>query len=197
MLIAPLLPYLKQGNSPTVFGMSGYSGAGTKTGSKDENGRPITLPKIDDVALGGACKPYALTDHIHEREASFHLGRLGITTDLQVAFTPAVGPWFQGIVSVASVPLSESLRASDVKKLYEEKYANEKLIKFVNEVPTIGDISQRHGWIGGGIQVHSQGSRVVVVGAIDNLLKGAATQCMQNLNLALGIDEYASIPSMD
>ena len=59
LLLAPLLPYLKQGSQPTVFGMSGYSGAGTKTGEKDANGIPVTLPKIDDVALGGACKPYA------------------------------------------------------------------------------------------------------------------------------------------
>ncbi|TIC35456.1 acetylglutamate kinase ARG6 [Wallemia mellicola] len=193
LLLAPLLPYLKQGSQPTVFGMSGYSGAGTKTGEKDANGIPVTLPKIDDIALGGACKPYALTDHIHEREAGFHLSRLG-AGDINIAFTPVVGPWFQGIVSVASVPLERDMRASDVRKLYEDRYQNEKLVKFVNEVPTIPDISGRHGWIGGGIQVHSKGERVVVVGALDNLLKGAATQCMQNLNIALGLDEYASIP---
>ena len=42
--------------------------------------------------------------------------------------------------------------------------------------------------------MHSSGERVVIVGVIDNLLKGAATQCMQNLNLALGLDEFAGIP---
>ncbi|TIA98029.1 hypothetical protein E3P94_00587 [Wallemia ichthyophaga] len=188
LLLAPLLPYLKQGNQPTVFGMSGYSGAGTKTGEKDSNGVPVTLPKMDDVALGGACKPYALTDHIHEREAGFHLSKLG-AGGINVAFTPIVGPWFQGIVSVASLPLERDLRASDVRKLYEDRYQNEKLIKFINEVPTIPDIAGRHGWIGGGVQVHSKGERVVVVGALDNLLKGAATQCMQNLNIALGLDD--------
>ncbi|TIA88531.1 hypothetical protein E3P99_02558 [Wallemia hederae] len=193
LLLAPLLPYLKQNNQPTVFGMSGYSGAGTKTGEKDSNGVPVTLPKIDDVALGGACKPYALTDHIHEREAGFHLSKLG-AGGVNVAFTPVVGPWFQGIVSVASVPLEKDIRAADVRKLYEDKYQNEKLVKFVSETPTIPDIAGKHGWIGGGIQVHSKGERVVVVGALDNLLKGAATQCMQNLNIALGLDEYASIP---
>ncbi len=46
MLLAPLMPYIDPSNPPTVFGVSGYSGAGTKTGSNDENGRPMTVAKI-------------------------------------------------------------------------------------------------------------------------------------------------------
>lgn len=47
MLLAPLMPYLEEGNLPTVFGVSGYSGAGTKTSNEtDASGRPITVAKV-------------------------------------------------------------------------------------------------------------------------------------------------------
>lgn len=46
LLLAPLLPYLDRAQMPTVFGVSGYSGAGTKSGEKDADGRPKTVPKV-------------------------------------------------------------------------------------------------------------------------------------------------------
>lgn len=46
LLLAPLLPYLDKVQMPTVFGVSGYSGAGTKSGEKDADGRPQTVPKV-------------------------------------------------------------------------------------------------------------------------------------------------------
>lgn len=75
--IAPLLAHL--GGTPTVFGVSGYSGAGTKPS-----------PKNDVENLNNNIIPYSLTDHIHEREISTQLGH-------QVAFIPHVAAWFQGI----------------------------------------------------------------------------------------------------
>ena len=75
--IAPLLGNL--GGLPTVFGVSGYSGAGTKPS-----------PKNDVTFLTDNIIPYSLTDHIHEREISRQLGT-------EVAFVPHVAVWFQGI----------------------------------------------------------------------------------------------------
>ena len=75
--IAPLIPHL--GGQPTVFGVSGYSGAGTKPSSKNDLGN-----------LTNNIIPYSLTDHIHEREISTQLGH-------SVAFIPHVAVWFQGI----------------------------------------------------------------------------------------------------
>ena len=83
--IAPLLSHL--GGQPTVFGVSGYSGAGTKPS-----------PKNDTKVLTNNLIPYSLTDHIHEREISAQLGQ-------SVAFIPHVAVWFQGItVSLPFVP---------------------------------------------------------------------------------------------
>ncbi|KAI0666365.1 bifunctional acetylglutamate kinase/N-acetyl-gamma-glutamyl-phosphate reductase [Trametes maxima] len=197
LITAPLLQHLTPGAWPTVFGVSGYSGAGTITGPTDPDGRPTTVPKVAPETLAGGIRPYALTDHIHEREAGRHLSRLlapSAGTGMKLAFVPSVAPWFSGIISVLSMPLNERVTAREVRSLYEEKYAGEKLVRIKSEVPTLPDIENQHGWTVGGFQVHSEGDRAVVVGGLDNLLKGAATQCLQNLNLALGYDEYAGIP---
>jgi N-acetyl-gamma-glutamyl-phosphate reductase / acetylglutamate kinase len=199
MLLAPLLPLLPSHPSalPTVFGISGYSGAGTVSGPNDEQGRPTTLPKVSSESLKGGIRPYSLTGHIHEREAGRHLSTL-LPSDragaFKVAFTPAVAPWFSGILATASVPLARSVSAKDVWALYEEEYAGERLVRMKREgVVELGDVEGKHGFVLGGVQVAAGGERAVVVGGLDNLLKGAATQCLQNLNLALGYDEYAGI----
>lgn len=185
MLIAPLVGLLNPSAIPTVMGLSGYSGAGTVS-SKDVAGNPISLPKVTPETLGGGVKPYSLTDHIHEREAGFHLTDLlsqnvngaGLEK-IKVAFVPTVSPWFSGIMSTASIPLNRTVSAREIAELFEEKYGKERLVRIKKDVPALKDIEGKHGWVVGGFQVHSEGERVVIVGGLDNLLKGAATQCLQ------------------
>ncbi|KAK1763590.1 Aspartate/glutamate/uridylate kinase [Phialemonium atrogriseum] len=174
--IAPLVEYL--GGQPTVFGVSGYSGAGTKPSSKN-----------DVELLTNNLIPYSLTDHIHEREISSQLGA-------EVAFIPHVAVWFQGIHHSISIPLNKTMTSRDIRQIYQDRYAGEKLVKVVGEAPLVKAISGKHGVEIGGFAVHSSGKRVVVCATIDNLLKGAATQCLQNMNLALGYAEYEGIPVM-
>lgn len=103
--IAPLVPHL--GGQPTVFGVSGYSGAGTKPS-----------PKNDVEKLTNNIIPYSLTDHIHEKEISSQLGT-------SVAFIPHVAVWFQGIhVSVSllnptalPLPENQSARKKEIKRI--------------------------------------------------------------------------------
>jgi len=169
---------------PTVFGSSGYSGAGTVASTSLE-GEPISLPKVTPESLRGGVKPYSLTDHIHEREAEFHLSSL-LSTDamgMKVAFVPSVGTWFSGIITTASVPLNGKFTARQIGEFFEKKYEGEKMVRVLKGVPELRDVEGRHGWVCGGFQVHSGGERVVVVGGLDNLLKGAATQCLQVGNL--------------
>lgn len=172
--IAPLVPFL--GGQPTIFGVSGYSGAGTKPSPKND------LNNLADNII-----PYSLTDHIHEREISSQLG-------VDVAFIPHVALWFQGIHHTISLPLKEKMTSRDIRNLYQERYAGERLVKVIGEPPSVKAISGKHGVEIGGFGVHSSGKRVVVCATIDNLLKGAATQCLQNMNLALGFAEYEGIP---
>lgn len=175
LAIAPILEHLGEGQ-PTVFGVSGYSGAGTKPS-----------PKNDLKVLTNNLIPYSLTDHIHEREVSRQLGT-------QIAFTPHVAQWFQGITHTISIPLKTKLTSREIRNLYQDRYAGEKLIHVTGESPLVRDISGKHGVIIGGFGVSSRQDRVVIVATIDNLLKGAATQCLQNINLALGYGEYDGIP---
>ncbi|KNE88767.1 N-acetyl-gamma-glutamyl-phosphate reductase, partial [Puccinia striiformis f. sp. tritici PST-78] len=188
LLLGPLMGYMS--GSPTVFGISGYSGAGTSKGNQ---------PKISPEQLNGFVRPYSLTDHIHEREASHHLNRLTSSQpnqEFEVGFIPSIAPWFSGIIMSASIPLNTtSLSAKNFHEIFESKYHNEKLLQWNrNGVPDLGQIVDKHIWIGGGLQLNSKANRLVVVGVLDNLLKGAATQCLQNLNLSLGLDEFDGIP---
>ncbi|ODV84105.1 hypothetical protein CANARDRAFT_9097 [[Candida] arabinofermentans NRRL YB-2248] len=172
--IQPLVPYAS--GRPSVFGVSGYSGAGTKPS-----------PKNDVNFLNNNLIPYSLTDHIHEREISSQLG-------LDVAFMPHVAQWFQGITHTISIPLKEKLTARDIRTLYQDRYQGEQLITISGEAPLVKDISGKHGVVVGAFAVNAKQDRVVVVATIDNLLKGASTQCLQNINLAMKYDEYAGIP---
>ena len=86
------------------------------------------------------------------------------------------------------------MTSRDIRNLYQDRYAGEKLVKVVGESPLVRNIAGKHGVEIGGFAVHSSGKRVVVNATIDNLLKGAATQCLQNMNLALGYGEYEGIP---
>jgi N-acetyl-gamma-glutamyl-phosphate reductase / acetylglutamate kinase len=167
LLIAPLVNHIKPGTLPTVFGISGYSGGGTII-SKDASGTAVSLPKISGESLEGGVKPYALTGHIHEREAGYHLSRLLTTggdgeSTIKVAFIPSVAPWFSGIISTVSIPLSNKLTAKDVIEMFEEKYAGERLVKIRKEVPELKDVKENHGWVVGGFQTSVEGDRVVIV----------------------------------
>ena len=91
----------------------------------------------------------------------------------------SVASWFQGIHQTISIPLNREMTSRDIRNIYQERYAGEKLIKVTGEAPSVKTISGKHGVEVGGFGVHSSGKRVVVCAAIDNLLKGAATQCLR------------------
>ncbi|KAI5963335.1 uncharacterized protein KGF55_003127 [Candida pseudojiufengensis] len=174
--IAPILDYID--DKPSIFGVSGYSGAGTKPS-----------PKNDVENLSNNLIPYSLTDHIHEKEISNQLNQ-------QVNFTPHVAQWFQGISHTINIPIKKnSLTSREIRNIYQDRYQGEQLITISGEAPLVKDISGKHGIVIGGFAVNSQEDRVVIISTIDNLLKGAATQCLQNINLTSGYNEYEGIPN--
>ena len=174
LAIHPLLDLLA--GPPQCFGVSGYSGAGTTPSDKN-----------DPALLADNLMPYALTNHVHEREVSAHLR-------LPVEFMPHVAPHFRGITMTVNLWLNQVQTREQIIARFDHAYATEPLIEVVDEAPWVSRIAGRHGVQVGGFTLAPGGKRVVVVATLDNLLKGAATQAMQNLNLALGIDELLSIP---
>ncbi|KAJ3276535.1 hypothetical protein HDV01_004068 [Terramyces sp. JEL0728] len=160
---------------PTIYGVSGYSGAGTTPSRKND------LNELKDNLMG-----YSLTNHVHEREISFH-------AKTPVAFIPHVASWFQGISLTFSVPIKGNHTAEDIELLFKETYENEPLIKILDTIPEVKDISGKHHIEIGGFTLSPSKDRVVFLVTIDNLLKGAATQCLQNINLMLGLKETDGI----
>jgi len=174
LAIAPL----KEGLAapPACFGVSGYSGAGTTPSDKNDP------DKLRDNLM-----PYSLTDHMHEREVTKHLG-------IPVEFMPHVAPHFRGITMTVNLWLQRATTPESIKARYLEFYDGEPLIRILDDAPWVSRIAGKHHAEIGGFALAPGGKRVVVVATLDNLLKGAATQAMQNLNLALGFDELAGIP---
>lgn len=174
LAIAPLLDQLA--GPPQCFGVSGYSGAGTTPSDKN-----------NPESLRDNLMPYALADHMHEREVSRHLG-------VPVEFMPHVAPHFRGITMTVNLWLQQPVKLEAIRDLYRQRYAGEPLIRVLDDAPWVSRIAGRHGVEIGGFTVAPGGKRLVLVATLDNLLKGAATQAMQNLNLAFGFDELTSIP---
>ncbi|KAJ9059065.1 hypothetical protein DSO57_1006542 [Entomophthora muscae] len=163
---------------PTIFGVSGFSGAGT-----------TSSPKNDPEVLRDNMIPYSLTGHIHEREAGRHL-------KTPVYFSPHVASFFRGITLTISVPLPAGVdfTSQSLLDLYSSTYSQHGLIDVQEEVPLVKDNQNHHGVRVGGFTMAKDGSRAVLVATLDNLLKGAATQAIQNLNLAFGLPGHTGIP---
>lgn len=174
LALAPLLDRLH--GTPAAFGVSGYSGAG-KTPSR----------KNDPEVLADNLLPYHLADHIHEKEVSVHIGR-------NIRFLPHVAPFFRGISLTLAAELNEGTSGPELLAVYQRFYENSPLIEVRETIPEVRDIRGRHGVIIGGFTVSETDPRQIsLVAVLDNLLKGAATQAVQNLNLAFGLDELAGL----
>lgn len=168
--LAPIIPYLN--GTPTIVGISGYSGAGTKPS-----------PKNDPQNLNNNLIPYSLVGHIHEKEIGHHAGN-------GVWFTPHVAPHFRGITLTITAPISEEI-APNVHSMYQQFYKGEKLVKVKEDIPEVKHIANKHHVEIGGFKYGS--GRLVICATIDNLLKGAATQALQNINLATNQPEFEGI----
>lgn len=166
--LAPLLD--RWVNTPVVFGVSGFSGAG-KTPSRKNN------PEV----LHDNILPYSLTDHLHEREVSHCLQRA-------VRFLPHVAPFFRGISLTIALELDQAMQPEALLGRYLEAYADCSLVSVREEIPEVAEVRGQHGVIIGGFAIgQADPRRVSLVCVLDNLLKGAATQAVQNMNLAFGL----------
>ena len=174
LALGPLVPFLDE-CPPAVFGVSGYSGAGT-----------TPSPKNDPEVLRDNLLPYSLVEHVHEREVSRQLGR-------RIYFSPHVAPFFRGITVTVSVGFRAEQTREALDRAYRDAYGEERLVELSAEAPLVRDIAGKHHVAIGGLSVSKDGRHAVLIATIDNLLGGAATQALRNLNLALGIPELTGI----
>jgi len=171
----PLSAYIETSYAPHVFGVSGYSGAGTTPSRKN-----------DVNALKDNLMPYSLQNHTHEKEVSYQL-----KGDLPhgIRFMPHVAPWFRGISLTIALQLNKALDANNLLDLYRAYYQDEPLITIQSGIPEVSANADKHHVTIGGVSVDKATNRAVVCATLDNLLKGAASQCIQNINIMQGYRE--------
>lgn len=153
-----------------AFGVSGYSGAG-RTPS----------PRNDPQRLADNLLPYHLVGHQHEREIARHLGH-------PVRLLPHVAPFFRGIALTIRFGLADPCSLEGLQAQYQRQYAATPFVQFTAEPPEIAEVRQTPRCRIGGLVRDSEGeNQWVLVAALDNLAKGAATQAIQNANLMCGL----------
>jgi N-acetyl-gamma-glutamyl-phosphate reductase len=174
-----LLPLIERlADVPDIFGVSGYSGAG-KTPS----------PNNDPERLRDNLVPYKLAGHVHELEISHQLAKA-------VRFMPHVAAFFRGISLTLSLRLVEPVSPEWLLQRYRSYYDGEAHVVVRDEIPQVRDVQNGPDFHVGGFTVDQRDPRrVTVVAVLDNLLKGAASQALQNLNLALGLEESLGLES--
>ncbi len=172
-----MLPFEADIARAQIFGVSGFSGAGSSPS-----------PKNDPEVLRDNLLPYDLVGHTQEREMARHAG-------VDVSFLPHVAPFFRGISVTVSLDLKRAINADEAFARLAERYAKEALVEVLPGTmpPTVAQARETNRVIIGGVHAKSSARRLVIVAVIDNLLKGAATQALQNMHLMLGEPELSGI----
>ena len=182
-----IYPLLKEGlidpNTIIIDAKSGTSGAGRGA-------------KVDNLfcEVNENMKAYGVTSHRHTPEIEEQLG-YAAGRPVVVNFTPHLVPMNRGILATEYATLTKKADGSipsyeEIKAAYDKYYAKE---KFVRVLPK--DACPETKWVEGsnyvdiGFKIDERTGRIVMMGALDNLVKGAAGQAVQNMNLLFGFDE--------
>lgn len=181
--ILTLYPLVKEGiiNPDTIIidAKSGTSGAGR--GAKVAN----LFCEVNE-----SMKAYGVGTHRHTPEIEEQLGYACGRDDLKLIFTPHLVPMNRGILVTAYANLAKDVTYEDVKVAYDKYYDKE---YFVRVLPK--DVCPETRWVEGsnfvdiGFKIEPRTNRIIAMGALDNLVKGAAGQAVQNMNLLFGFEE--------
>lgn len=165
-----------------VDAKSGISGAGRGAG------QDYLFTELD-----GTTKPYGLGSHRHTPEIAQGLADAG-ASGVAVTFVPHLVPQARGLIATCYVRLARDASASELAGLFADTYAGAPFVHLLDAPPGTKLASgTNHAFL----HVARVGPcRAVVIGAIDNLGKGAAGQAIQNMNLALGLDETAGLGAL-
>ncbi len=180
--ILSIYPLVKEGlikpQSIIIDAKSGTSGAGR--GAKVAN----LYCEVNE-----SIKAYGVGTHRHtpeiEEQLSYAAGE-----DIKLIFTPHLVPMNRGILVTAYADLKDGVTDEMIRAAYEKHYANEYFIRLLDK-----DVCPETRWVEGSnfvdinYKVEPRTGRVIMMGAIDNLVKGAAGQAVQNMNIMFGFDE--------
>ena len=180
-------PLVKEGlidpDTLIIDAKSGTSGAG----------RGAKLPNLF-CEVNENMKAYGVTNHRHTPEIEEQLG-YAAGKEIVVNFTPHLVPMNRGILATEYAALTKKADGSlpayeEVKAVYDKYYKNEKFVRVLEK-----DVCPETKWVEGSnymdvnFKIDERTGRIVMMGALDNLVKGAAGQAVQNMNLLFGFDE--------
>jgi N-acetyl-gamma-glutamyl-phosphate reductase len=164
--------------SIVIDSISGVSGAGRKT----ELGTHFS-------EVNESLKAYGVAKHRHTPEIEQELSRLADQT-IRVTFTPHLAPLTRGILTTVTARLTAKRSTADLLEAYRHFYAGEGFVRVLSEgrLPETKHVLHSN-LCDIGLVADARTGRVIVVSAIDNLVKGASGQALQCLNLMAGLDE--------
>lgn len=180
-------PLVKEGlidpDTLIIDAKSGTSGAG----------RGAKLPNLF-CEVNENMKAYGVTNHRHTPEIEEQLG-YAAGKEIVVNFTPHLVPMNRGILATEYATLNKKADGTlptyeEVKAIYDKYYKNEKFVRVLEK-----DVCPETKWVEGSnyvdvnFKIDERTGRIVMMGALDNLVKGAAGQAVQNMNLLFGFDE--------
>lgn len=177
-----IYPLLKDGLIDTdtiiVDAKSGTSGAGRSA-------------KVDNLfcEVNENIKAYGVTTHRHTPEIEEQLG-YAAGHQVRINFTPHLIPMNRGILVTAYAALKKEVTYEEVRAVYDRYYKNERFVRVLER-----DICPQTRWVEGSnyvdvnFKIDPRTNRIIMMGAMDNVVKGAAGQAVQNMNLMFGFDE--------
>jgi N-acetyl-gamma-glutamyl-phosphate reductase len=158
-------------------------------------GRNPVLPSLFAEVNEGV-KPYKVGVHQHTPEIEQELG-FAAKSEIQLVFTPHLIPMNRGILVTAYGTLKKKITADDVLNLYSTFYKDDTFVRICPDgaFPSTAQVKGSN-YCDIGIFVDPRSNRLIIMGAIDNLLKGASGQALQNLNVMAGFNESEGIDQL-
>ena len=177
----PIIPLLKEGliepKSIAISSLSGVSGAGRSASVE------MSLAEVNE-----SVKAYKVGVHQHIPEINQTISD-ATEQSVSVTFVPHLLPITRGIHTSIYAPLKRAITEQDVLTAYNKYYSKEPFVRVSSTaVPEIKHVNYTN-FIDIGFRVYPENNQLIVLSAIDNLLKGAAGQAVQNMNLMFGFDE--------
>lgn len=185
--ILPLAPLLKDGivqsHGLSISSLSGVSGAG-RSASTD----------YSFVEVNESVKAYKVGVHQHTPEIKTALEDIS-GASVSFSFVPHLLPITRGIYTSIYAPLAKNVSQSDVAGAYDKYYRGAPFVRYSDtSIPEIKNVNYTN-YIDIGFRVYPENQQLLVFSAIDNLIKGAAGQAVQNMNLMFGFDETEGLLS--
>ena len=184
--ILTLYPLVKNGlidvNTIIIDAKSGVSGAG----------RSVSFGSMFCEANENV-KAYKIAEHRHTPEIEQELSVAG-KQDIKVQFTPHLVPMNKGILTTCYAKLKSGITEKDVKNAYQEQYKNEFFVRLLDDgvFPETKYVKDTN-FIDINFKIDERTGNIICVGALDNLIKGASGQAVQNMNIMFGFDEKSGL----